>query len=312
MKWKSLLVLIIVIAGIFWAVLEMRFKVCHNESKPAMFVPTLYTEKVLTQQIVKQFLPSFEYLGEHDYNCNGIKRKVSEYKHTPTGIEFVLVQSGSFLMGNNQGEEDERPVHKVIIGPFLMSKYEITQEIWTKIMGTTPWKGQENTKEEKQCAAAYINWHDAQAFCKKTGLLLPTEAQWEYAYRAGRQTKFYWGEKMDDSYSWYVATAWEKGERYAHPVGLKQPNAFGLYDMSGNVYEWCRDNYGDYPKEEQVNPVCVNDIPRRNLRGGGFLNTTESCSGTDRDDASPEFVHSSVGFRVCAELFMQAPSKKER
>ncbi|MEK7450052.1 MAG: formylglycine-generating enzyme family protein [Planctomycetota bacterium] len=146
-------------------------------------------------------------------------------------------------MGSNDGENDEKPIHEVALNSFLISKYEVTQGQWQKIMNNNPsnFKGDNNPVEQ-------VSWDDCQEFCKrsetesasggKTGLRLPTEAEWEYAARAGTTTKYYWGDSINDDY------LWDNSNLGTHPVGQKKPNGFGLYDMLGNVWEWCQDWYG--------------------------------------------------------------------
>ncbi len=165
-------------------------------------------------------------------------------------LVMVWIPAGTFMMGRYSGEQDsdstEDPQHHVTLSQgFWMGKYELTKAQWTAVMGTEPWSGHDNVLDDPASPAVYVSWDDAQAFITAlnsyTGrtFRLPTEAEWEYACRAGTTTRFYWGDDpsypMGDDYCWWTYNAWDVGEEYAHGVGQKLPNAFDLYDMSGNV-----------------------------------------------------------------------------
>jgi sulfatase modifying factor 1 len=184
------------------------------------------------------------------------------------------------------------------------------------VMGTEPWKGEYYVKEGPNYPASFVTWDEAANFCKKLSekegktYRLPTEAEWEYACRAGTQTTWSFGddEKALGDYAWSKENASDIGEKYAHQVGLKKPNAFGLYDMHGNVYEWCHDYYGaDYykqsPEKDPTGPASgdyFNDP--RVLRGGSWLyNTRVSRSARRGKDVAGRRCDR-VGFRVVREL----------
>jgi WD40 repeat protein len=200
------------------------------------------------------------------------------------GMTFDKIPAGTFMMGSPEGEEGRRNdehQHKVTITkPFYMQTTEVTQGQWTEVMETEPWKGKQYVKEGPNYAATYVSWDDAVAFCKQLSARegqtyrLPTEAEWEYACRAGTETAWSFGddEKSLGDYAWYRENADSAGAAYAHQIGLKKPNAFGLYDMHGNVYEWCHDYYGEdyYQQSPQLNPPGPAVGSSRVLRNGSW------------------------------------------
>ena len=236
-------------------------------------------------------------------------------------MKLALIPAGKFTMGSPDSEEycgiDEVPQRVVTISkPFYMGVYEVTQEQWTAAMGTTPWKGKEYAKDGATHAANYISWNDATDFCKKlstktgpsTGLRagktvsLPTEAQWEYACRAGSKTRFSYGDDDDYSklgdYAWFDKNAWNIGEKYPHAVGQKKANAWGLYDMPGNVWEWCADWWGSYANAGKADPSGPASGSYRMLRGGSFLDYAGFCRSSDRTNTGPADGSYDHGFRV--------------
>ena len=237
-------------------------------------------------------------------------------------LALMHIPAGTFLMGRYSGEQDsydwEDPQHSVTISEgFYLGKYEVTKRQWQAVAGTTPWSGQSYVLDDLDSPAVYVSWNDAQSFITalnthitSTGqgaatFRLPTEAEWEYACRAGTTTRFYWGD--DPSYTlisdyawWYGNTGWAS-EEYAHVVGLKLPNAFGLYDMSGNVWEWCEDDWhGNYTGAPTNGSAWV-DSPRgsyRLLRGGSWDNSGGYCRSASRVHGYPVSAYSVSGFRV--------------
>jgi sulfatase modifying factor 1 len=232
------------------------------------------------------------------------------------GMKFNKIPAGSFLMGSPAdeiGRTKDEYQHKVTISKsFYMQTTEVTQGQWKAVMGTEPWKGKTYVKEGPDYAASYVNWDDAVAYCKKLSekegktYRLPTEAEWEYACRAGTKTTWSFGdeEKELGDYAWYDKNAGDIGERYAHQVGLKKPNAFGLYDMHGNVFEWCRDCYGGayYKSSRKKDPEGPTPNPTRVSRGGSWYRNTRSSRSANRNGLVADFRSDHFGFRLVREL----------
>ncbi|MEA3365881.1 MAG: formylglycine-generating enzyme family protein [Candidatus Hydrogenedentes bacterium] len=230
-------------------------------------------------------------------------------------LEMVRIEPGTFQMGRYSGEKDswpdEHPQHQVTLtSGFWMAKYELTKAQWTAVMGTTPWSGLNYVLDNPDSPAVYVSWHDAQAFITAVNsytsktFRLPTEAEWEYACRAWTTTRFYWGDDPGytaiDDYAWWEGNADYVGQDYAHVVGQKLPNAFGLYDMSGNVWEWRQDWYDSdyYSSSPETDPEGPASGSRRVLRGGGWADNGNYCRSAYRPDASPSYTRFDIGFRL--------------
>lgn len=226
-------------------------------------------------------------------------------------MEFVLIEPGTFSMGSPESEPDrddwEGPQHKVTIShAFYFGRYEVTQGQWLSVMGTSPWHGQKMVIEDPRHPATYISWEDAQKFIHRLNeaagdslYRLPTEAEWEFACRCGTTTRWSFG---DDStvigdYAWYSGNTWTIGEAYPHAVGLKQPNPWGLYDMHGNVWEYCQDWFGNYRDEEQTDPVGATSSRLRVSRSGDILRP-EYLRCAYRNANPPTMVGDGLGVRL--------------
>lgn len=227
-----------------------------------------------------------------------------------TPLILVRIPAGSFLMGRYWGESaywDEGPQRQVTISrAFYLGKYEVTKAQWTAVMGTASWLGQSDVLNHPNSPAVYISWEDCQNFVTELNKLgqgtvrLPSEAEWEYACRAGTTTRFYWGDDPDymqiGEYAWYFDNC--STERYAHLVGLKLPNAWGLYDMSGNAWEWCQDWYGTYPSGAVTDPVGPASGYFRMLRGGVWCYNGSSCRSASRGSYIPYYRNVRYGVRL--------------
>ena len=240
---------------------------------------------------------------------------VPESKHIETsysngilrvkGVEYpmVYVHGGSFDMGATaeQGEEAysrETPVHRVTLKSYYIGKYEVTQELWEAVMGSNPshFRAARNPVEK-------VSWNDCQDFIRKLNSLtgqnfrLPTEAEWEFAARGGNNSRGYKysGDNSLDNLAWYDANS----RSTTHIVGAKFPNELGILDMSGNVYEWCSDYYGDYSASSQTDPTGPSKGTNRVYRGGGWSSGAGNCRVSDRSNITPVIRFNFIGFRLC-------------
>ncbi len=229
---------------------------------------------------------------------DGIQFKVVASGRKAFEPEMVWVEGGRFMMGSASGDDDEKPVHEVELSSFSIGRYEITQAQWTAVMGSNPsyFSGCD------QCPVEQVSWNDAQAFIRMLNQLtgksyrLPTEAEWEYAARGRDRSKdnIYSGSNYIDIVGWYYLNSGGK----THPVGQKTPNELGIYDMTGNVWEWCADRYGNYTSTFQRNPRGTSSGSGRVLRGGGWFNNPKDCRTVDRYGYSTDFLGNNYGFRL--------------
>ena len=223
-----------------------------------------------------------------------------------TGIEMLLVPPGSFQMGCIMGSNQygcysiEQPVHQVTLtSAFYLGRYEVTQAQWTARMGSNPsfFQASSGYPDSGSRPVERVSWNTIQGYLSATGLRLPTEAEWEYACRAGTQTPFYNGS-MDDNtvgaLAWYAPNSGSQ----THAVGGKAANGFGLHDVLGNVSEWVNDWYGTYQSGTQTDPSGPASGSVRLSRGGAWNFDTFWVRSTSRDGVTPSDVYNFVGFRV--------------
>jgi sulfatase modifying factor 1 len=220
--------------------------------------------------------------------------------------DMVLVEGDTFTMGWHNKERDgngydwEKPAHEVTLDDFYIGRYEVTQAQWRAVMGSDP--PELHNKGCDKCPVERVSWNDIQDFLKKLNNLtgenyrLPTEAEWEFAARGGNQTQgyLYSGSNDLDEVGWYRDNSNSK----THPVGQKKANELGLFDMSGNVWEWCQDWYGDYPSTAQQNPKGPESGSNRVLRGGGWDYYPRGCRAAYRGDGGLTVRNGSLGFRL--------------
>jgi len=230
------------------------------------------------------------------------KRPLASTVDETTGMQLVFVKGGCFQMGDNfgDGDGDEKPVHDVCVSNFYIGKYEVTQGQWEKVMGSNP-SHFKNCGEN--CPVENVSWNDTQDFIRKLNsqsgknYRLPTEAEWEYAARSGgRKEKYSGTDSSLDDYAWYSSNSGSK----THTVGQMKPNGLGIYDMSGNVWEWCSDGYwfkyyGESPRD---NPQAPDGSSYRVLRGGGWEASARSSCAASRNRSIPVIRNNNYGFRI--------------
>ena len=239
------------------------------------------------------------------------------------GMKLVYIPAGSFMMGSSHSAAqlareynvveswfaDEFPQHQVRISEgFWMGQTEVTQGQYKSVMNAQPWSGKPVAQESANNPAVYVTWEDAAAFCRKLSqqegktYRLPTEAEWEYACRAGTTTRFSFGDSDSSlgDYAWCRSNTFEVGQNYAHSVRQKKPNLWGLYDMHGSVWEWCSDFYDEdcYSNSPSVDPEGPPIGIHRSLRGGSWYRDGYYLRCSRRDDFYPGNRFKHIGFRV--------------
>ncbi|HZK08741.1 MAG TPA: SUMF1/EgtB/PvdO family nonheme iron enzyme [Bacteroidales bacterium] len=243
---------------------------------------------------------------------------LEKVNYTDHGIDMVFVKGGTFTMGCTSEQSncrgDEKPTHQVTLSDFYIGKYEVTQKQWREVMGaSTSFSNPSYNTGCDNCPVEMVSWNDVQEFIKKlnqkTGkkYRLPTEAEWEYAARGGaksdversRNADFkYAGSNNIDEVAWYR----ENSGMRTHPVGQKKPNELGIYDMTGNVWEWCSDWHGRYGNVDKSNPLGASSGSSRVLRGGSWHFDTKYCRLSYRGNYNPDNPGNNSGFRLARSL----------
>ena len=249
----------------------------------------------------------WDVLSEHEKLAGAnisFKVEVNSGKFTVNGVSFemVRVEGGTFRMGataeqEDEANSDEMPVHSVTLSSYYIGKTEVTQALWQAVMGSNPsyFKGSALPVES-------VSWDDCQEFIQKLNRLtgrnfrLPTEAEWEFACRGGNNSRGYKysGSNVIDNVAWY----WDNSGGKTHPVGTKAPNELGIYDMSGNVWEWCSDWYADYTSYSQTDPTGPRRGSNRVSRGGSWGNDARNCRSSIRGDDDPMSRGGGLGLRL--------------
>ena len=233
----------------------------------------------------------------------------SEIRHKSTGILMIYVAPGEFMMGAQERGSDKKPGHRVkLTNGYYIGKYEVTNGKWERVMEHNP---STTLTTGKDAPVNCVSWNDCQSFCQKTGgvFRLPTEAEWEFAARGGNKSKgfIYSGSNNLDEVGWWSNNTSEYNS--IHLVGQKKPNELGLYDMSGNVREWCSDWYGEYPSGSVTDPKGASSGSERVYRGGGWSSFSNYCGSSDyrwdkanQGKANPEWIGNDCGFRIAMDV----------
>ncbi len=228
-------------------------------------------------------------------------------------MKFVQIPAGSFNMGSRDFDSDELPVHAVNVDSFEIMATEVTQSMWQTVMGTTVYDMRDRSDPDWMMKGVgaeypmyYVSWHDCHEFINALNHMdptytyrLPTEAEWEYACRAGTTTEYYWGNSDEDDtisrYCWYFPNS----DFQTHPVGGKIPNEWLLYDMNGNVWEWCLDSFSDYRKAGSDGMAWLGEnTDGRIERGGSWITNARCCRSSNRYRGDPSRARSNLGFRL--------------
>jgi len=244
---------------------------------------------------------------------------LKELKLKTLRIELVPIGADVFTMGSDEGRGDERPPHEVTISrPYWIGKYELTQSQYRRVMDRDATTSSSWSHRDKP---APVSWDAAVEFCTKLTadetkrrslpegyvVRLPTEAEWEYAAKAGTEGRYFFGDTLGElgEYAWFDANS----GREFHVVGEKKPNPWGLYDIYGNVSEWCVDFRASYPGEAQTDPIGVTPMgrPVRTYRGGGYEKAGEHCGSTIRHFSTASTRHNSLGMRVVVAPTIEIP-----
>ena len=232
------------------------------------------------------------------------KVEVNSGKFTVNGVSFemVRVEGGTFRMGatseqKDEADSDEKPVHGVTLSSYYIGKTEVTQALWQAVMGSNP-----SHFEGSDLPVECVSWNDCQEFIQKLNRLtgrnfrLPTEAEWEFACRGGNNSRGYKysGSNNLGSVAWYD----DNSGGQTHPVGTKAPNELGIFDMSGNVWEWCNDWYGNYTSNSQTNPTGPHSGSLRVFRGGSWFIDARICRSSFRISSNPTYRNYNLGLRL--------------
>lgn len=294
------------------AYVDMKSDVNEISGACTQLLSSLLQEHITTQSVQRDI----QYSASRTSSYSGSSQNYVENANCELNMRMIYVEGGAFTMGataeqSDEAYDDEYPTHEVVLSSYYIAECEVTQEQWEKIMGTTVYEQFGDDCNRRGVGNNYpmfaVNWYDACEFCQKLSSLtgrtyvLPTEAQWEYAARGGNKSQNYKysGSYIIDAVAWYYNNAPNNGPYYhsTQPVKSKRANELGIYDMSGNVWEWCMDFYAPYSSSKQHNPTC-NRGDRVVLRGGNAQNDARECRVSHRDTGNPNSRYTTRGFRV--------------
>jgi serine/threonine protein kinase len=290
-----------------------RFRSCYEINKLVALIDkqeeSVVAEKTILLSNKEETVIDFQYNIPRSIQVTQKKDLNLNYKIVVEEIAaaMVTIPSGEFMMGCSKGDEancrdDEKPAHLVYLDSFSISKFEVTQVQWLTIMGNNP-SHFNNFNKYANCPVENVSWEDIQQFIQKLNNItclsyrLPSEAEWEYAARGAQNNQVAGSNQL-------IKVAWfrENSEETTHPVGQKEPNEFGLYDMNGNVWEWCADWYGTYREESQTNPTGPTFGKYRVNRGGGWFNGGNGCRISLRGFSASSFRSKGIGFRLASNI----------
>lgn len=260
-----------------------------KQSSPSISSKSIKTTKTITQQS-----------SNRSSQTSSMERTQMDPIIQQAIEDMVWVEGGTFMMGAVDAYDREKPIHQVTLSGYFISKYEVTQELWQVVMDSNPSHFSGDTRHPVEC----VSWEDCQVFISKLNQLtskqfrLPTEAEWEFAARGGNQSHGYKYSGSDDGYD----VAWNEGNcvNTTNPVGALAPNELGLYDMSGNVWEWCNDWYDSYDSSSQTDPTGPSFGSSRVSRGGCWHNFISYCRVSIRSEIEPNYTWGDVGLRLVA------------
>lgn len=262
--------------------------------------PVKGEENLRLKEIIAKTIAEAASIVSSNYSENSSDSSELSFNIGGVSFKMIRVEGGSFMMGlpdnDSDAYDEEKPQHRVMISDYYIGETQVTQALWKAVMGNYP----SNSKGDN-LPVETVSWNDSQEFIKqlnkKTGktFCLPTEAQWEYAARGGRNSQGfkYAGSNVIDKVAWYC----DNGKKI-HPVKHKTANELGLYDMSGNVWEWCQDWEDDYSCSDQTDPQGPSSGSYRVLRGGGYCSGAGYCRVAYRNYSDPGYRSGSFGFRL--------------
>ncbi len=288
---------------VFMQKVKSRSNATVKEDMGKLFdkVPSMI-DSLVTEEVVDEIMTP----GVRQKDNAALARKNKDKCSAPD--DMVCIPGGTFYMGSpiGDGEADEWPRHEVKLDSFYMDKYEVTREEFRKVMGYRAGAQQGCSN----CPVSNVSWFEAKKYCRKAGQRLPTEAEWEYACRAGTQTAFHFGNSISsrlanfDGRKPYGGSGQSVFRGVKIPVGSFEPNGYGLYDMHGNVMEWCADWYGKnyYKRAPEINPKGARDGTYRVSRGGSFLSEGKTLRSANRLSYDPSVRLETLGFRCVKDV----------